>query len=204
MHRNILYGGLILFLFGSLFLFSQQVGRANPSIAEPRLSGGSQPKSSVLDAKDDKCKDKNGKEKKNCPGTVKPPPGKLIIPVTGDYSVGGYCTLTVVLTEPAVNLDANLIEPLPAVLPETVFQTRQGCLLTYHRSSETLLELAPASGSVTICFAATPGKQMIVYFYNQYAETPTWMPLAETTTLENGITCAPANASGVYTATFPL
>ena len=199
MPRKILSVGLAILLFGLLLLSQPQVGRANPS-AGPAFAAREEQSASVPAAKKDCEKDKNGKDK--CKGTVKPPKGDVIIPVTGSYSVGGFCTLTVEFTDPAVNLNATLITPLPGELPETVHKTRQGCLLTYYRSGETLFELPPSSGNVTICFAPTPDQQMVVYYYNLYAATPSWAPVAETTILENGIVCAPANASGVYIATF--
>ena len=55
-------------------------------------------------------------------------------------------------------------------------------------------------GTTIICFAATPNKQMTVYFLNAFASTPEWSPLK--TTVEAGKACAVGNASGIYVATF--
>jgi hypothetical protein len=120
--------------------------------------------------------------------------------VTGDYSVGGFCVLNVQLDDPAVTLDARLITPLPAGLPDTVQRVRQGCLLTYFQSGERIPALSPEAGSTTICFAAPPPKQATVYFHDTYAPSPEWVPLE--TEVKAGIACAPANASGTYVATF--
>ena len=153
----------------------------------------------------DKCKDKDKDKhkcknhKKDC-GSVKPPPHQILIPVTGDYSVGGFCTISIALNDPAINLDAGLKTPLPRELPDKVQKVRQGCLLTYYNSDQRINELPADSGNTTICFAATPNKQMTVYFLNMYVAKPQWVPLE--TTVEAGKACATGNASGIYVATF--
>ena len=120
--------------------------------------------------------------------------------VTGATGFVGRHLLQLLLDDPAIQLDARLITPLPAGLPDTVQRVRQGCLLTYFRSGERIAALPPDSGSTTICFAAPPPKQATVYFQDTYAPDPVWVPLE--TTVESGIACAPANASGTYVATF--
>ena len=147
----------------------------------------------------DKDKDKCKKNKKHC-GSVKPPPQQILIPVTGEYSVGGFCTISIALNDPGIRLDAGLKTPLPRELPDKVQKVRQGCLLTYYNSDQRINELPADSGTTTICFAATPHKQMTVYFFNMYASNPKWVPLE--TTVEAGKACATGNASGVYVATF--
>lgn len=133
-------------------------------------------------------------------GTVKPPSQSLLIPVTGDYSVGGFCTLSVELKDTDIQLDATLEAPLPGELPEGVGQVREGCLLTYYRSDRLILGLPQDSGNTTICYAAIPSQETVVYFYDLYAAAPAWAPLA--TAVEGGTACAPANASGVYIASY--
>jgi hypothetical protein len=188
---------MIFVVLGIVFVARNQVARANQT-PDPGVSVEQDGGQYVIPAKND-CKDKN-KNKDKCQGTVKPPPHQLLIPVTGDYSVGGFCTLNVVFNDPAITLDATLEIPLPRDLPDKVHKVSQGCLLTYYSSNQRLDELSASAGSATICFAAIPQQQTVVYFYNMYATNPTWVTLE--TTVENGIACAAAPTSGVYVATF--
>jgi hypothetical protein len=187
MHRSLRWG-IVIILVGSItFLARDGAAGAAQTLGQSRTVRGERRGSAAADKANDK-------------GTVKPPPGTVLIPVTGDYSVGGFCVLSVGLDDPAIQLDARLITPLPAGLPDTVQRVRQGCLLTYFRSGERISVLPPEDGSTTICFAAPPPKQATVYFHDTYAPDPVWVPLE--TTVESGIACAPANASGTYVATF--
>jgi len=183
MHRRLRFAAAIILVLSILFLARNQVLGAG-SEASPSISVQEEQRDSALPA----------------PGTVKPPPFDVVIPVTGDYSLGGFCTLSVELTDAEITLNANLLTPLPGELPKNVHKVRQGCLLTYNRASQILDELPTAAGSTMICFAGTPNQQMTVYFYDIYSTDPTWTALE--TTFEANIACAPANASGVYIATF--
>lgn len=150
----------------------------------------------------EKCKDKKKKcnpKKENC-GSVKPPPKNLIIPVTGEYSIGGFCTLRVEFYGEDHRLNGSIITPLPRPLPEDVHKVELGCLLTYYKSDERIDEMLPEAGKTTICFASSPQKDMQIYFYDYYSIDPQWSPLE--TTVTDGIACAGANKSGVYVATF--
>jgi hypothetical protein len=186
MHRSLRWGITIILAWSITFQARQPAGAAE-ALSQSHTAREGFRQSQVAATASDK-------------GTVKPPPGTVLIPVTGDYSVGGFCVLSVDLTDPAVTLDARLITPLPAGLPNTVQRVRQGCLLTYFRSGERISVLPPEDGSTSICFAAPPPKQATVYFQDTYAPDPEWVPLE--TTVEAGIACAPANASGTYVATF--
>ena len=188
---------IVSLLLGIVLVAQKQVAWANGSPG-PRLSAG-EAGQSVVAAKKEDCKDKN-KNKDKCQGTVKPPPKDIIIPVTGDYSVGGFCTLSITFNDPIYTMDAGIQTPLPRELPDKVHKVEQGCLLTYYSSKQRISELSSSAGSATICFAAMPNKQMVAYFYNIYSDNPTWAPLE--TTVQNGIACAAANQSGVYVATF--
>ena len=198
MHRNIGIASAAILFLSVLFLTRNQVAQANQA-ADPSVSARGKESQSVLAAPKDCEKDKNGKVKDKCKGTVKTPPFDVVIPVTGDYSIGGFCTLSVALNDPALRLEGSLVTPLPGELPDSVQKIRQGCLLTYFRSNQRI-DALPTGSSTTICFAATPNKEMTVYFYDLYALEPKWVPLE--TTVEAGIACAPANLSGVYVATF--
>jgi hypothetical protein len=187
MHRSLRWGIAITLVWSIMLLARQQAaGAAQPLGQSGTVRGGLRGSQAAAGANDK--------------GTVKPPPGTVLIPVTGDYSVGGFCVLSVGLDDPAITLDARLITPLPAGLPDTVQRVRQGCLLTYFHSGERIPALSPEGGSTTICFAAPPPKQATVYFQDTYAPSPEWVPLE--TTVRAGIACAAANASGTYVATF--
>jgi hypothetical protein len=205
---------LFLVLFGIIGLARNQVAwAADPSGGSDQAAlSGSQ--DSVLSQRDDDCdepenkdrprcqdkkkdKDKCKKNPKHC-GSVKPPPIKIIIPVTGEYSVGGLCTLSTVLNDPGIRLDASIVTPLPKSLPHPVLNVHQGCLLEYTGSGQHLDELPSSAGQTTICFAAPPGKEITIYFYDRSSSNPAWAALA--TTADAGRACAPANASGVYAA----
>ena len=207
---------IIVVLFGIIGLARNQVAWAATSSETADQSTLGQVDESVSPDKDDDCdepenkdrprckdkdkdKDKCKKNPKHC-GSVKPPPRRIHIAQTGDYSVGGFCTLSTVLNDPEVSLDASIVSPLPRELPDDVQKVRQGCLLEYYSSDERIDEMPTASGNTIICFAATPGKQITIYFDNKYSADPEWVAL-ETTT-DAGKACAAANASGVYVATF--
>jgi hypothetical protein len=209
---------LIVVLFGILGLARNQIAWAAHSpenaggTAVQTIGGSVSPekgdncdepwnknKDRCKDKDKDKDKDKCKKHREDC-GSVKPPPHEVVIPVTGEYSVGGFCTISLTLNDPNINLNASIKSPLPRELPDKVQKVRQGCLLTYYSSNHRLDELPSASGNATICFAASPNKQMTVYFYNLYAANPGWVALE--TKVEAGKACAQGNASGVYVATF--
>jgi hypothetical protein len=204
---------MIVVLLGMVGLAQNQLAWAATSPQGTNQSALSQVEKSILPSRDDcdkdknsdKCKDKDKdkdkckKHKEDC-GTVKPPPHQILIPVTGEYSVGGFCTISTEFNDPTILLDASIETPLPRDLPEKVHKVRQGCHLIYYASGTRIDELSSDSGTTTICFAATPQKQMTIYFNNIYAPNPTWAPLE--TTVQNGTACATGNTSGVYVATF--
>jgi hypothetical protein len=202
---------LIVLVLGILGLAKNQLAWAATSPQETGQSALSQVEKSILPSRDDCDKDKNSdkckaKDKDKCKkhgedcGTVKPPPHHVVISATGDYSVGGFCTLTVVFNDPTIALDASIEDPLPRDLPDKVHKVSQGCHLIYYESGKRIAELPPASGTATICFAATPQKPMTIYFNDIYSAYPTWVALE--TTIQNGIACAAAPSSGVYVASF--
>jgi hypothetical protein len=209
---------LIVVLSGIVVLARNQVAWAANSSEKSAPSGLLRIEKSVSQDKGDycdqpwhrrkpECKDKDkDKDKDKCKkhpnqcGSVKPPPWHIVINKSGEYSVGGFCTLSVTLNDPAIKLDVSIKTPLPGKLPDKVHKIRQGCLLTYYSSNRRIDELPATSGSTTICFAAIPAKQMTLYFYNLYSIQPKWAPLETTTKM--GRACGKGNASGVYVATF--
>ena len=189
----------ISLVMGIVLLAQARVAWANHSVA-PSLSAENHEMQSLVPAPGVDCNKDKDKDKDKCKGTVKPPSRDIIIPVTGSYSVGGFCTLSVEFSDPEITLDASIEDPLPGELPADVQKIRQGCLLTFYRSNQRLNELPPDLGNTTICFAGIPSKQMLVYFYDIYSPNPGWVALE--TTDQDGIVCALGNGSGVYVATF--
>jgi hypothetical protein len=202
MNKSVRWIIVIALLLGIALLAGGKGAWADQSpVQSQSLSPKKDGPQTVADRKgDDDCDKGKGKGKDKCKGTVKPPPKKVVIPVTGEYSIGGFCTLSIVLNDPEVTLDGSIQTPLPGELPSDVQRVRQGCLLTYYSSGQRIDSLPPSSGTATICFAAVPGQQTTLYFYDLYSPNPTWVAL--TTTVKDGIACAAGNASGVYVATF--
>jgi hypothetical protein len=151
------------------------------------------------DKEKDKDKDKCNPKKEDC-GSVKPPPKEIVITVNGEYSVGGFCTLTVEYLVDDHRLNAGVVTPLPRPLPDGVHKVELGCLLSYYKSEAPIDEMLPEAGKTTICFANSPQKDMQIYFYDANSANPEWTPLE--TTVTDGIACAVANKSGVYVPTF--
>jgi hypothetical protein len=136
------------------------------------------------------------------PGTVKPPPGELVITQSGSYSIGGFCNYTVEFIATDISVHISLETPLPRPLPDKVHAVRQGCRVTYYQrpSGTRIDEFTPEMGTSTICFAAFPKQNSKIYFLNIYAPEPIWAPTE--TTVENEIACSDAGKSGVYVGTF--
>ncbi len=201
---------LIAVLLGIVALAKNHIAWAANS-GETSIQSVSQDKGDYCDKpwnqRKQECKDKDkNKDNNKCKkhpekcGSVKPPAREIVINKTGEYSVGGFCTLSVTLNDAAVKLNAHIETPLPGELPDKVQRVRQGCHLNFSSSDQQMNELPTSSGSATICFAAMPSKQMTLYFYNIDAPKPEWTAL-ETTT-DSGKACAKGNGSGVYIATF--
>lgn len=137
------------------------------------------------------------------PGTVRPPaPVSPRITKSGTYSIGGICTMIVVYKQPNLSDDVwvelptqdTLTVPFPSDKDILYFP---GCHVVHY---EPLMDtVTDQQGSWKICFAARPNKTMTIYYYSDDLTkiTPPWQPLPTTT--ENGMACAPAMHSGVYT-----
>ena len=148
----------------------------NPLSRDPRVS--SQPQPADRDA-----------------GTVKPPP--VVVPpvnAPGTYSVGGVCTFIVTEMADAVSLHANLL-PYATLgqRPDNISSYVAGvCQATFVKSGVGLTDLAAADGVVKVCFATVPNTTTKIYVY----DNKTWTALE--TTVDGGLTCAPAQQTGKY------
>jgi hypothetical protein len=129
------------------------------------------------------------------PGTVKPPP--VVVPrvrAPGTYSVGGVCTLIVTAMADTVQMSANLL-PYTTLgqQPATISAYLAGvCRVTYVKAGVGVINLAAGDGTVKVCFASVPNVATTIFFYDD----KTWTALQ--TTVEDGLTCAPAQKSGKY------
>jgi hypothetical protein len=95
-----------------------------------------------------------------------------------------------------VDWDTNLTFPT-----ENGLLYQPGCHVLHYEDGEIVRweQHTDADGSWTICFAARPDKEMTIYYYlgdlTNYASQ--WIALESTT--ENGMVCAPAQFTGMYT-----
>ena len=142
------------------------------------------------------------------PGTVQVPSFSHVITASGSYAMGGICTLDVLYK--VDNLSDNLWEEFP--IEDTLIVNFPdngdilffpGCHVLHYELSEVQKLMPAEKGEWQICFAAAPGKQMTIYYYESMlhedvheAITPPWTALP--TTVENGLACAPAQETGVY------
>lgn len=190
MKQIIRYAIVLIVLVSIIFLArNAALGAGIPSGDEARAAW------SGVELAGDPAKDK--------PGTVKPPPGSILITESGTYSVGGFCNYTVQFLDPDADITVRvaLERPLPRPLPDGVHKTRQGCRVTYFQNDDRIGEFTDQMGTSKICFAPVPGQEMTIHYYNVYDANPVWRPVAETT-IENGLVCSPADPSAVYVATF--
>lgn len=138
------------------------------------------------------------------PGSVKPPPDSVIIPIQGGtYSIGGICTFIaefnrsdlydVVFVEKAIAKSKSV--PFPEINGDIHLP---GCHVLHYKLDQVMTEMSPEDGSWTICFAARPEVTTTIHYYLDDLETltPPWVPLE--TNVEDGIACAPAHYTGVY------
>lgn len=129
------------------------------------------------------------------PGTVKPPPA-VVPPITapGTYSVGGICTFRVIQLAESISLHADLL-PFTTLgkRPESVLTYLAGvCRAIYTQAGTGIIDLSATDGQVEICFAAIPNTTGSIFVYND----KTWTAL--TTTVQDGLACAPAQQTGKY------
>jgi hypothetical protein len=191
MKTKIRFVVLATLLLSMLFLAHNKVAWANPSSDQNLFTEDNSSISIIANHNIDIADD---------PGSVKPPPKEILITKSGTYSVGGFCTIEIILTNPNVKAYVRVEGLVPFKFPDDYQRIRQGCHVVYYSNDKRINELTTDLGSATICFAAIPKKEMKLYFYDVYSDQPTWSPL--TTTVEDGIACAIGNQTGTYVGTF--
>ena len=140
------------------------------------------------------------------PGTVKPPPRVIRTCRNGNYSVGGVSGLKISELKPGYCVLAFLWNQRFAFgrIPDNAggFLADITFVQIFHYG-RLIQELPAEDGNIDICYAVPPGKQAQIYFFDfhrlHFGEKTgqlSWEPLE--TTVENGVACAPAQASGAY------
>jgi hypothetical protein len=136
-----------------------------------------------------------GDDRDREPGSVKPPP-VVVPPITkpGTYSVGGVCVLVVERLAANVSVQASLQSfKVLEKHPKEIGRYLSGvCSVAYVKDGKGIPRLAPADGSVKICFARVPKKHSKIYVY----DGKHWIGLD--TKVEGGLVCADASRSGKY------
>jgi hypothetical protein len=157
-------------------------------------------------------------------GSVLPPPSRVSFSASGEYAVGGVCIIKALYKVTGLSNDVfvaypeqdTLTVPFPGV-DQGDLLFFPGCHVVHFRDAnlreqmnikvengEVVVEngepVKEEEGEWEICFAARPGKQMTIYYYQDDLDevTPPWQPL-ETTT-ENGLACAKVvDFTAIYT-----
>ncbi len=138
-------------------------------------------------------------------GSVITPPSNITINAPGKYSAGGVCSAIIKYYVP--NLGDNLHVQFPTKDTQVVpfpdntgnLLHLPGCHFLHYQDGKVKPLMTQQQGDWQICFAARPGKQMTIYYYQDTNSdvNPPWVALDTTT--DNGMACAPlADYSGVY------
>jgi hypothetical protein len=145
------------------------------------------------------------------PGSIVAPPTNITITASGTYSVGGICTIIVEYRAPDLTDNVHVQDPIdedpgdwdtnvPFPDPDWVLN-QPGCHVLHARNDEIVKWVQDETqGKWEICFAAIPGKQNKIYYYEADLlnfNSP-WVPIEESYT-ENGKVCAPAQHTAMYT-----
>lgn len=141
-------------------------------------------------------------------GSVKPPAYWVDTSQSGSYGVGGICSIDAFYkvdflrdeTYVEFLVEDNQIINYPENGDLLFFP---GCHVLHFEKDEVQKQMTNEKGIWEICFAAPPGRQMTIYFYESMIHidehermASPWTPLP--TTVENGLACAPAEFTGVY------
>lgn len=150
-------------------------------------------------------------------GTVIPPAPSEKITESGNYAIGGICSLIVEYKQPELSDDAHVADNLRDDKDRVDsydnnqydrFPDGQGLIyepgchvVHYDKDKIVEWEMTPEQGSWKICFAVRPDRHNTIYYYlgDYQDQASKWVAL-ETTT-EGGMACAPAQHTGVYVPT---
>jgi hypothetical protein len=158
-------------------------------------------------------------------GTVLPPPSRIFFAASGEYAVGGVCIIRAdyrvrgLSNEVFVAFEEEQTErvPFPGYEDGYLFYF-PGCHVVHYRNAELRSQMnvkiengevvldedgqpvPEQEGEWEICFAERPGREMLIYYYQDDLDdvTPPWKPLE--TTVENGLACAKVvDFTAIYT-----
>jgi hypothetical protein len=134
------------------------------------------------------------------PSAVAKPLFEIEVGESGSYTVGGLCQFNAVYkgsgasAKVAVDISSESFSQAPNTQDLLYLG---GCRVEHFVMNEVVSdEMSPAYGSWEICFGDRPGEQLTIYRYDPKANPAAWLPLV--TTAKDGMSCAPANYSGVY------
>ncbi|MDX9992341.1 MAG: hypothetical protein RBS68_09860 [Anaerolineales bacterium] len=142
-------------------------------------------------------------------GSVRPPASRVSFAASGSYAVGGICIIRADYKVTGLSNEVfvaypeedTLTVPFPGVDSGDLLYF-PGCHVIHFRDTvlKEQMNKDEPEGEWEICFAARPGKQMTIYYYQDDLDevTPPWAPLKTTT--ENGLACAKlVDFTAIYT-----
>jgi hypothetical protein len=142
---------------------------------------------------------------KESTGDNSPLPTRIVITGSGDYNVGGVCTLTIEFkgTSPLqVKADAEIPIPESLKVPFSgegeLF--RPGCHVVHVKEEKVVKEFDNADGTAKICFGANPEMKMKIYYYldTPFTTSPVFIEIASALEDNGRLICASAPYTGVY------
>ncbi|MBM3124029.1 MAG: hypothetical protein FJZ87_03035 [Chloroflexi bacterium] len=130
------------------------------------------------------------------------PNSEIIITETGEYTVGGLCTLEAIykqqglMDKAAVDVPAEISEQVPFAYEGDLYLA--GCHIRHYKQEQLIREANTSDGSWEVCFGDRPDEELTIYYYPDeiFTDEPVWQPLP--TVEQDGFVCAPAVYSGVY------
>ncbi|PKN92379.1 MAG: hypothetical protein CVU44_14670 [Chloroflexi bacterium HGW-Chloroflexi-6] len=142
-------------------------------------------------------------------GSVLPPPASISFSESGTYAVGGVCIIRAIYKVDGLSNDVYVAYPEEDTETVPFPGTDQGnllyfpgCHVIHYRDADLKEQMnkVEEEGEWEICFAARPGKEMTIYYYQDDLDdvTPPWVPL--NTTTADGLACAKlVDFTAIYT-----
>jgi hypothetical protein len=138
-------------------------------------------------------------------GANSPLPTRIDISGSGNYNVGGVCTLTIEFksTSPLqVKADAEIpiLESMKVPFGGEGELFRPGCHVAHVKDGKVIQELASVDGTSKVCFGANPEMKMKIYYYmdKPFTTNQAFIELGATLEDNGRLICASAPYTGVY------
>jgi hypothetical protein len=138
-------------------------------------------------------------------GANSPLQTRIVITGSGDYNVGGICTLTIEFKGTSVlqvkaDAEIPLEESMKVPYPGEGELFRPGCHVVHVKGDKVVEEFDSADGTAKICFGASPEMQMKIYYYQDapFTTSPAFIELGATLEDNGRLICASAPYTGVY------